>query len=412
MQTRGKDAEHECGQNRALIADDRDRNAEDVHRERYGIARRNRICIRQLGCNEHKTEHDADDGRTAEAVHRRPANERGQERKRRIGENLAHAEQIVAHLDTETLRRTAQPHEKTRGNEHGDNRNEHVAERARDLLQRRHLIVRLLLAVHRAHEIRARDECVEHLVDEARAEDDLVLCGSEKLPLHAVDVLDRLLVDDRLVVHDEAQTRRTVLGTADIARAADVLPDELCDALLLRQIRIDVIVRRSFRRRCFLGRCFLGRLITARGDLRIIECERDFSKVRCIRHEHGCRCLIPLRADCLGIELKQQLSALYRIPLRDMRRKMLALELHRIHTDMDEEIHPVRRVNADGMLRTKEHRDLAVHRRHHTPLGIGNSRTAPHRTARERRIRHLRKWDQTSLERTVQTNVLHIKSPL
>ena len=31
LQTRGKDAEHECGQNRALIADDGDRNPEDVH---------------------------------------------------------------------------------------------------------------------------------------------------------------------------------------------------------------------------------------------------------------------------------------------------------------------------------------------------------------------------------------------
>ena len=198
-----------------------------------------------------------------------------------------------------------------------------------------------------------------------------------------------------------------MLGTADIARAADVFPDELCDALLLRQIRIDVIVRRSFRRRCFLGR-----LITARGDLRIIECERDLPEVRRVRHKHGGRRLISLRADRGGVELEQQLPALYHVPLRNVRREMLALKLHRIHTDMDEEIHPVRRVNADGVLRTKEHRDLAVHRRHHAPLRIGNRRTAPHRAARKRRIRHLREWDQTSLERTVQTNVLHIKSPL
>ena len=139
-----------------------------------------------------------------------------------------------------------------------------------------------------------------------------------------------------------------MLGAAHIARTADILPDELCNALLLRQIRIDVIVRRSFRRRCFLGR-----LITARGDLRITKCECDFSEVRCIRHEHGCRCLIPLRTNRFGIELKQQLPALYRVPLRNVRREMLALELHRIHTDMDEEIHPVRRVNADGVLRAE-----------------------------------------------------------
>ena len=139
-----------------------------------------------------------------------------------------------------------------------------------------------------------------------------------------------------------------MLGAADIARAADVLPDELCDALLLRQIRIDVIVRRSVRRRCFLGR-----LITARGDLRITKCERDFSEVRCIRHEHGCRCLIPRRTNRFGIELEQQLPALYRVPLRDMCCEMLALELHRIHTDMNEEIYPVRRVNADGVLRAE-----------------------------------------------------------
>ena len=224
-------------------------------------------------------------------------------------------------------------------------------------MQRCHLIIRFLLAVHRAHEIRARDKGIEHLVDKARAEDDLVLCGGKELPLHTVDVLDRLLVDDRLVVDDEAQTRRTVLGTANIARAADVLPDELCDTLLLRQIRIDVILRRS---RCCRG--FLGRLITARGDLRIIECERDLPEVRRVRHEHGRRCLIPLRTDRGGIELKQQLPALYRIALCNMRREMLPLKLHRIHTDVDEEIHPVRRVNTDGMLRAKEHGDLAVHR--------------------------------------------------
>ena len=95
-----------------------------------------------------------------------------------------------------------------------------------------------------------------------------------------------------------------------------------------------------------------------------------------------------------------------------MCREMLALELDRIHADVDEEIHPIRRMNADRVLGAKEHRDLTVHRRDNTPLRLCNRRTAPHRTARKRRICHLRERDQPPLQRAVHTNVLHMKSPL
>ena len=135
-----------------------------------------------------------------------------------------------------------------------------------------------------------------------------------------------------------------MLGAAHIARAANVLPDELCDALLLRQIRIDVVL--NHRSLCL----YLLSRIPARGDLRIVQRERDLSVVRRICHKHGRRGLIALRANRIGIELEQQLPALDRIALRDVRREMLALELHRVHADVDEEIDPVCRVNANRVL--------------------------------------------------------------
>ena len=60
-----------------------------------------------------------------------------------------------------------------------------------------------------------------------------------------------------------------------------------------------------------------------------------------LRHEDGRRCLVARRLDARRIELEQELSALYRIALCDMRRKMLSRKLHGIHADVDQEIHPV-----------------------------------------------------------------------
>ena len=133
-----------------------------------------------------------------------------------------------------------------------------------------------------------------------------------------------------------------MLRRAHIAHTADVFPNELCDALLLRQIRVDVGLRCChdgcpFRRACRLFRS----VIAARGNLRSVQRERDLPIVRRIRHEDGRRCLVARRLDARRIELEQELSALYRIALCDMRRKMLSRKLHGIHADVDQEIHPV-----------------------------------------------------------------------
>lgn len=252
LQLRGEDAEHERWEHRALIADDGHLDAEDVHRDGLRRTARDRVGVRQLRRDEHEAEHDADDRRAAEALRRRPADERRQERECRIRENAAHAQHVLAELEPQALRRAAQAHEKTGRDEHGDDGYEDVAERARNLLHERHLRVGFLLVAH-AGEIRPPDELREHLVDEARAKDDLVLRRREELPLHALDILDGLLIDLALVIHDEAQTRRAVLGVADILHAADVLLDELCDALLVGQV-VKGMILRVRRRGCSASR--------------------------------------------------------------------------------------------------------------------------------------------------------------
>ena len=130
LQARRKDTKHEGGQNRALITNHGNRNPEDLHRERDGIPRRNRVGVRQLRSDEHQTKHNADDGRSAEAVHRRPADECGQEGKCRIRQDLTHTQEIFVHLDAETLCHPAQPHEESRRHEHGNDGDKDIAEGA------------------------------------------------------------------------------------------------------------------------------------------------------------------------------------------------------------------------------------------------------------------------------------------
>ena len=199
-----------------------------------------------------------------------------------------------------------------------------------------------------------------------------------------------------------------MLSTANIPRSADILPDQLGDALFLWQIRVNVVLCRLL---CHSRRLRRGFCIV-RGNFCPIRRQRDRPIVCRIGHKDGRRRLIAGRADGGGIELDQQLPLFYRIALRHMRSKMHPPELHRIHADVDEDIHAICPVNPNGVLRLKEHSHLAVHGRNHTALRVGYRRTTPHCPACKGRIRHLRQRDQSSLQRTVQTNVLHIVSPL
>ena len=402
LELRAEDAEDESRQDRALIADDRDGETEDVHHHRLLCAARDGCpSVRELRSDEHEAEDDADDRRAAEALHRRPADERRQEDERRIRQNLAHRQDVLAELKAERLACAAQAHEKTGGNEDRDDRDEDVAERAGNLLHRRHLRVSLFFVAH-AREIRALDELVKDLVDEARAEDDLVLGCCKELALDAVDVLDGLLINLRLVVDDEAQARRAVLSVADIVLAADVLPDELCHALLVREIVVLVV----FGWCSGLCRCsfFCGRF---RRDRLVAKRDRDVAELCRIRHNDRRRRLIASGLDGLRVELEEQLAFLDRIALRCFRREMLAFELHRIHADMDEDFDAVRRLHADGMLRFEEHRDFAVERCVDLAFRVLDGRAAPHRTAAEHRVLDVAERNELAFERAVQTNVFH-----
>ena len=81
-----------------------------------------------------------------------------------------------------------------------------------------------------------------------------------------------------------------------------------------------------------------------------------------------------------------------------MRREVLALKVHRIETDVNEQVDARRRMKADRVLRRKEHRDLAVKRRDDLALRTLHSRAAPHRAAAERRIIDLLEGDELALQ--------------
>ena len=355
--------------------------------------------------NEHESEDDADDRCAAELLHRRPADERRQEGERRIRQDLAHAHEVVAHLDAEVLQHAAQTHEKTGSDEHGNDRHEDVAERARDLLRRRHLLVcGFLIGAARERGIHA-DEHVVDLVDEARAENDLVLCSREELPLDAVDVLDRLVLDLILVVQDQPQTRRAVLGGADVRHAADVVENLSRHALLSRHRGVGGIrpcrccSRRRYSRRC--RRCRLACLVLAfarRGDLLCTQRERNRAVVRRIRHDDGRRRIVAGRANRRLVELDEEIALLDLRPLLHMRREVLALKVHRVESDVNEQVDALRRMKADCMLRRKEHRALAVEWRANLALRILDRRAAPHGLTGERRIIDLLEGDKLALQ--------------
>ena len=81
-----------------------------------------------------------------------------------------------------------------------------------------------------------------------------------------------------------------------------------------------------------------------------------------------------------------------------MRREVLALKVHRVESDVNEQVNARRRMKADRVLRRKEHRNLAVERRANLALRILHRSAAPHRAAAERRIIDLLEGDELAFQ--------------
>ena len=81
-----------------------------------------------------------------------------------------------------------------------------------------------------------------------------------------------------------------------------------------------------------------------------------------------------------------------------MCREVLALKIHRVESDMNEQVDARRRMKTDRMLRRKEHRDLAVERSANLALRILDRSAAPHGLAGERRIVDLLEGDKLALQ--------------
>ena len=81
-----------------------------------------------------------------------------------------------------------------------------------------------------------------------------------------------------------------------------------------------------------------------------------------------------------------------------MRREVLSLKVHRVESDVNEQVDARRRMKADCMLRRKEHRDLAVERRANLALRILDRSTAPHGFTGESRIVDLLEGDKLAFQ--------------
>ena len=87
---------------------------------------------------------------------------------------------------------------------------------------------------------------------------------------------------------------------------------------------------------------------------------------------------------------------------------MLAIQLHRVHADVDEHLDAIVGFHADRVLRLEEHRDLAVERRDDLAFRVPHGRAAAHRARAEDRIVHRAECDELALDRAVQTDVFHV----
>ena len=402
LKLRGNDAQHESRKNRALIANDRNLDAKHIHQQRLlSAARDGSPCVRKLRSHQHEAEHQTDDRRAAELLHRGPADQSRQEDEGRVREHLAHGEDIPAELHAQGLACSAQAHEKTCCNENRDDRDEHIAQRTGNLLHERHLLIGRFLVARAGQRRIVRDERRADLVHKARAKDDLILLRREELAFDTLDVLDGLFVDQGLVVDNEAQARRAMLRRTHVAHAAHIFLDELRHALLIRQIVILAVTG------C---RSFCAAAIRLRSHGLSIQLEGNAAVLIVVGHHHrGCR-VIARGGDSLRVELQQKLPLRDLVALRSLCREMLALQIDRVHAYMDKKLNAVLGLEADGMLGLEEHRDLAVKRCINLALRIPYRRAASHGAARKNGILHILQSNQLTFQRAAQTNVFHLIS--
>ena len=120
-----------------------------------------------------------------------------------------------------------------------------------------------------------------------------------------------------------------------VVAAANVLPDELGNALFLREVA--VVLFRLCRSLCSEGFLF-SRLCRDRRDFLVAECHGDLVVVEGIRHEDRRRRVVAGRLDALRVELEQELALLDRIALLDLGVEVLATEVDRVDTDVDQDI--------------------------------------------------------------------------
>ena len=186
-----------------------------------------------------------------------------------------------------------------------------------------------------------------------------------------------------------------MLRRADVRHAADVVENLARHALLRRHRGVGGIWP------CRLSRSLrlpLFRLFASRRDRLSAQRKRDLAVVRRIRHDDGRRRIVARRADRRLVELDENIALPDLRPLLHMRREILALQVHRVEADVDEQIDAVHRMKPDRVLRRKKHRDFAIKRGDDLPLRALHRRAAPHELPGKRRIVDLLQREELSLQ--------------
>ena len=191
----------------------------------------NRPCVLQVGVQHNHADHRAEERVAAEHLGRGERDQDGQEGIRHVGEQLrehvnrARGIQLDKPVVNHEVQRLHDAHQEAGRHDRRDDRHEDVAQRLDRALEPVALgrALRLGLVLADRRRARERDELVIHLVDRARAEDDLELALRLKHALHAGRIFQLFFVYLAVVRNDKAQARCAVRRGHDVVLAADVL---------------------------------------------------------------------------------------------------------------------------------------------------------------------------------------------
>ena len=157
-------------------------------------------------------------------------------------------------------------------------------------------------------------------------------------------------------------------------------------ALLVAHRSVSGIRARCILRFLCLQRFFCRLTFARRNDLLVAKGDCDSAIVRRVRYNDRRRRIVARRTDRRFVERNQEIALLDLISLFHMRREVLALKIHCIQTDMNEQIDAICRMKSDRMLRRKEYGHFAVKRRDDLTLWVLHRSAAPHRAAAKSRI--------------------------